>query len=130
MTRNDQFDATFTKKNLPYHMCLWKVPKVTRILSFWPKSLDTSYDAQLYTKPNFTHYTLVFVGVALWTVWHFYLQRLLWHTERKMSTKQIHIDHGNSGDGNQYDVTTDQNANDASKPVTTRQVRSRRKREH
>ena len=23
-------------------------------------------------------------GLALWTVWHFYLQRLLWHTEKKL----------------------------------------------
>ena len=48
------------------------------------------------------------------STWHFYLQHLLWHTEHKMTTKQKHIDHGNSGHDNQYDVTTDQLQKDKS----------------
>ena len=60
------------------------------------------------------------LGLVLWTLWHFYLQRLLWHTEQKI-TKGADgtIDHGKT-------VQHDQNFNMS---TPERQLRSRKKKE-
>jgi len=48
------------------------------------------FDWETVTKPLPNHITVAwiigFVILLLWTVWHFYFKRLLWHTEQRMST--------------------------------------------
>jgi hypothetical protein len=49
--------------------------------------ITLKFDWDTFTKPLPQHVALGWivglVGLALWTVWHFYLQRLLTHTEQR-----------------------------------------------
>jgi hypothetical protein len=49
--------------------------------------ITLKFDWETFTKPLPRHVALGWiiglVGLALWTVWHFYLQRLLMHTEQR-----------------------------------------------
>jgi hypothetical protein len=49
--------------------------------------ITLKFDWETFTKPLPQHVALGWIiglaGWALWTVWHFYLQRLLMHTEQR-----------------------------------------------
>jgi multisubunit Na+/H+ antiporter MnhB subunit len=64
--------------------------------------ITLKFDWETFTKPLPQHIALGWViglvGLALWTVWHFYLQRLLTHTEQRSNGN------GHQGNTNYRDV--------------------------
>ena len=50
--------------------------------------ISCKFEWAIVTKPLPRHITFLWLAILgsllLWTVWHFYLQRLLWHTEKKL----------------------------------------------
>jgi multisubunit Na+/H+ antiporter MnhB subunit len=64
--------------------------------------ITLKFDWETFTKPLPRHivfgWVIGLVGLALWTVWHFYLQRLLTHTEQR--------NHENGHQGNAIQKST------------------------
>lgn len=65
--------------------------------------ITVKFDWELITKPlppTITVCWIIGFGVLVaWTVWHFYLQRLLWHTEqvsRSASPVKHHLENNNT----------------------------------
>lgn len=69
-------------KKMGTQSCLVFAIIITEVL------ITLKFDWNTFTKPLPRHITLFWVvglaGLALWTVWYFYLQRLLNHTEQKL----------------------------------------------
>ena len=71
--------------------------------------ITLKFDWDTITKPLPPHVFMFWIvaasGLVLWTVWHFYLQHLLWHTEQNITKENSgNIDHGKT-------VQHDQNFN-------------------
>lgn len=69
-------------KKIGTQTCLVTAIVITEIL------ITLKFDWNTFTKPLPRHIALFWIiglaGLALWTIWHFYLQRLLYHTEQKL----------------------------------------------
>jgi hypothetical protein len=62
--------------------------------------ITLKFDWELITKPLPRHIGLAWiiglVVLLMWTLWHFYLQRLLWHTESKLQNTDGQPEHTNN----------------------------------
>jgi len=63
--------------------------------------ITLKFDWHTFTKPLPSHvvvgWTIGLAVLAIWTIWHFYLQRLLRHTEvRSLATDTAAVAHGSS----------------------------------
>jgi len=66
--------------------------------------ISLKFDWATFTKPLPRHIALLWLvglgGLLLWTVWHFYLQRLLTHTEKRSNgQKEMNHEHEMNQEG-------------------------------
>ena len=92
-------------------------------------SIVLKFDWPLITRPLPTHMAIFWVtfvaAIVVWTLWHFYVNRLFWHTEHQLNMKLKH-DNNNI---EQSRPIPEQNTNTAS--VSSRKsVKSRKHRMH
>ena len=70
-------------------------------------SMILKFDLQLVMTPVPDHMILLWIiGIIvllLWTIWHFYIQRLLWHTDDRISNKENGHGHTDATDDSRGD---------------------------